>query len=116
MNIDNNFWAAIDELVTSSQIVIDRPKGTPHPRYPDFIYPVDYGYLSDTFSMDGSGIDIWIGSDESIGVDAIICVVDLVKRDSENKILINCTEEETQIIHQIHNDTEFMKGILIKRL
>ena len=45
---DEEFWKALDELVNNSEIIIDRPKGTAHPRYPDFIYQVDYGYLKDT--------------------------------------------------------------------
>ncbi len=115
MNTNNNFWTAIDELISSTQVIIDRPKGTAHPKYPDFIYHVDYGYLENTSSMDGGGIDVWKGSDNTIGVDAIICIIDLVKRDSEIKILLNCTEEEKQTVYNSHNDTEFMKGILIRR-
>jgi len=41
--------------------------------------------------------------------------VDLMKRDSEIKILIGCTEEEKAIVYRTHNETEFMKGILINR-
>ena len=59
---NNDFWRALDSLVDNSEIVIDRPKGTAHPKYPDFIYKVDYGYLKNTSSMDGAGIDVWIGS------------------------------------------------------
>lgn len=50
---NNDFWRALDSLVDNSEIVIDRPKGTAHPKYPDFIYKVDYGYLKNTSSMDG---------------------------------------------------------------
>lgn len=114
MQKNNAFWKALDELVTNSEIVIDRPKGTAHPKYPNFIYRVDYGYLKDTKSMDGSGIDVWVGSGEK-EIDAIMCIVDLMKKDSEIKILIGCTEEEKQIIYQTHNETESMKGILIRR-
>lgn len=39
--VNEEFWNALDKLVTQSEIVIDRPKGTAHPRYPDFIYEVD---------------------------------------------------------------------------
>ena len=39
---DNSFWETLDSLVNNSEIVIDRPKGTAHPKYPDFIYKVDY--------------------------------------------------------------------------
>lgn len=111
---NNDFWRALDSLVDNSEIVIDRPKGTVHPKYPDFIYKVDYGYLKNTSSMDGAGIDVWIGSGEK-KIDAIMCIVDLMKRDSEIKILIGCTEEEKQIVYQTHNETEYMKGILIRR-
>ena len=98
----------------NSEIVIDRPKGTLHPKYPDFIYQVDYGYLKGTSSMDGSGIDVWVGSGEKRIV-AIMCTVDLMKKDSEIKILIGCTEEEMMKVYQTHNETQYMKGILIRR-
>ena len=109
-----DFWNALDELVNDSEIIIDRPKGTVHPKYPNFIYKVDYGYLKETSSMDGGGIDVWVGSGEK-QIDAIICIVDLIKKDSEIKILIGCTEEEKDIVYKTHNETPFMKGILIRR-
>ena len=113
MNLD--FWNALDELVAQSEIVIDRPKGSVHPRFPDFKYHVDYGYLKNTSSMDGEGIDVWLGSEEQRNIDAIMCIVDLTKKDSEIKILIGCTEEEKQLIYQTHNETPYMKGLLIRR-
>ena len=111
---NEDFWKALDELVSTSDIVIDRPKGTAHPRYPDFIYKVDYGYLKDTSSMDGAGIDVWVGTGEK-KIDAVMCIVDLLKKDSEIKILIGCTEEEKKIVYETHNETPLMKGILIRR-
>ena len=114
MQNNNDFWKALDELVDKSEIIIDRPKGTAHPKYPNFIYRVDYGYLSNTSSIDGAGIDVWVGSGDK-KVDAIMCIVDLMKRDSEIKILIGCTEEEKAIVYETHNETKFMKGVLIRR-
>ena len=117
INVDGyneDFWRALDELVSNSEIVIDRPKGSAHPRFPDFIYRVDYGYLKNTASMDGTGIDVWVGSDDQ-KVDAVMCIVDLMKRDSEIKILIGCTEEEKLEVYNTHNETQYMKGILIRR-
>lgn len=115
MQNNNEFWKAVDKLVAESEIVIDRPKGTAHPKYPDVIYRVDYGYLKNTTSMDNAGIDVWVGSDCNQKVDAIVCTVDLLKRDSEIKILIGCTEAEKEIIFQTHNESQYMKGILIRR-
>lgn len=111
---DEPFWSALDSLVASSELVIDRPKGSAHPRYPHILYPLDYGYLQQTASMDGGGIDVWLGSDEERRIDAIICTVDLMKRDSEIKILIGCTDEEKQTVLAFHN-SDFMKGVMIWR-
>ena len=111
---NEDFWKALDELVSSSKIVIDRPRGSAHPRFPNFIYKVDYGYLKDTVSMDGAGIDVWVGSGDN-KVDAVMCIVDLMKRDSEIKILIGCTEEEKLEVYKTHNETQYMKGIMIRR-
>ena len=116
MSVNNiDFWMALDKLVENSEIVIDRPKGSSHPRFSQIIYKVDYGYLKNTSSMDGSGIDVWVGTMKDKKINAIICIVDLIKKDAEIKILIGCTEEEQEVIYRFHNESEFMKGILIKR-
>ena len=111
---NDDFWKALDELVDTSEIVIDRPKGTAHPKYSNYIYRVDYGYLKNTSSMDGAEIDVWVGSGDK-RIDAIMCTVDLMKKDSEIKLLIGCTEEEKLMIYETHNDSQFMKGVLICR-
>ena len=112
---DSAFWTLLDRLVDQSEIVIDRPKGSIHPRFPDYVYPLDYGYLKGTSSMDGDGIDVWIGSGEVRQVVGVICTVDLLKRDSEIKILLGCTGEEIRTVERDHNDSEMMKGLLIRR-
>lgn len=111
---NSGFWDALDRLAAGSEIVIDRPKGSAHPRYPDFIYPVDYGYLKGTSSMDGGGIDLWAGSGKK-EIDAVMCIVDLIKKETEIKILMGCTEEEKAMVYRAHNQTQFMKGVLIRR-
>ena len=115
MTYDQEFWNAIDTLVFSGELVIDRPKGSMHPKYPNLVYSLDYGYIKNTTSMDGGGIDVWHGSLPEKTVNAIICTVDLVKKDSEIKLLIGCTEEEMETVYTFHNRTEMMKGIMIRR-
>ena len=111
----SEFWAALDKLAETSNIVIDRPKGSAHPRFPQYIYPLDYGYLDGTSSMDGEGIDLWLGSDPAGKLTAILCTVDLIKRDSEIKLLLGCTEEEIQTVLAFHNQSEMMRGMLVRR-
>lgn len=112
--MNDEFWKALDKLVSESELVIDRPKGSSHPRYSHIIYEVDYGYLKNTSSLDGDGIDVWVGSD-SKEVVGVICTVDLIKRDSEIKILLGCSEREIEYIYNFHNDSQLMKGLLIRR-
>ena len=81
MKYDDDFWKAIDTLVSTGKIVIDRPKGSLHPRFSNIKYEVDSGYIENTTSMDGGGIDIWVGSLAEKKVNAIICTVDLMKKD-----------------------------------
>jgi inorganic pyrophosphatase len=111
----SEFWSALEKLVETSELIIDRPKGSAHPRFPHCIYPLDYGYLENTSSMDGGGIDVWQGSDPNRNLNTLICTVDLMKGDSEIKLLIGCTEAEIQTVLDFHNDSEYMKGLLVRR-
>ncbi|MBS1164541.1 MAG: hypothetical protein H6R00_566 [Proteobacteria bacterium] len=115
IDADEAFWAALERLVRESEVVIDRPRGSSHPRYPNMIYGADYGYLRDTTSMDGGGIDVWRGAGGGNRISGAIVTVDLVKRDSEIKILLDCSEEEISGIMRFHNDSEYMKGLLVRR-
>lgn len=114
--LNSDFWRALDRLIVESEIVIDRPKASRHPKYPDMVYPLDYGYLKDTSSMDGQGIDVWRGSLKNDELKAIMVIVDLWKKDSEIKLLIGVTEEEAKTIYEFHNNNgDAMQGILISR-
>lgn len=111
---NSKFWSALDRLVATSSPVIDRPRGSPHPRYPSFRYPLDYGYLPGTCSPDGEGLDIWIGSLIPARVTGIIVTVDLHKPDAEFKLLLGCTAEEAKIALGVHNRGS-QAGILVER-
>ena len=78
----------------TNAIVVDRPKGTAHPRHPKLIYPFDYGYLANTKAGDGDGINVWIGSLYNKTLTGILCTFDTLKRDAEIKLLMGCTMED----------------------
>ena len=110
-----HFWTCIDELLQTSQLVIDRPKGSSHPRYPSMVYPLDYGYLEGTSGGDAGGIDVCRGSVPEDLVDALVCTVDLVKRDTEVKLLLGCTTAEKVMVRRFFNKSEYMGAILVER-
>ena len=111
---DELFWQQLDALLATETLVIDRPKGARHPRYPEMIYPYDYGYLEGTTATDGAGIDCWIGSLPGRPLDAVICAVDLHKRDIEIKLLLGCTPAEECEILAVHN-SGMQSAVLIER-
>ena len=111
MEADKSFWQSMTQLLVTHHVTIDRPGGSCHPRYPDMIYLLDYGYLEQTASSDGGGIDVWLGSlstvmskDVSKKLTGILCTFDRLKRDAEIKLLIGCNEEDVQVIRDFHQD------------
>ncbi len=123
---NDQFWANLDELLRTSEIVIDRPQGSQHPRLPHIVYPVSYGFLRGTTGGDGAGVDIWIGESgeaamasdsgtEALEVQAVIATVDLWKRDAEVKLVVGCAAAEVEAIMGLLNERDSFQGIVIWR-
>lgn len=91
---DLDLWQHADLFVRDGAIGIDRPAGSAHPKVPEFVYPLDYGYVEGTVGGDGEGIDVWVGTAETERVTAIACTVDPYKKNAELKFLWRCTEQE----------------------
>lgn len=75
------------ELLMTHVMIIDRPRGTSHPRYIEMIYPLHYGCLENTTSSDGGGIDVWLGSlntltnkEDTKTLTGILCTFDTLTR------------------------------------
>ena len=103
MKLDTLFWQEMTQLININQIIIDRPKGNPHPRYPDMNYPCDYGYLENTTAGDGDGIDVWIGTLSGKQLTGILCTFDTLKCDAEIKLLIGCSQDDVQVIRDFNS-------------
>ena len=108
-----DYWMTLQKFVKENKICIDRPKGSCHPVYNEVIYPFNYGYLSGTTAMDGSGIDIFVGSMSGNRINGIICTADDLKKDAEIKIIYDCSDEEINTVLQFMNKGH-MRGIFVK--
>ncbi len=115
MSRDSVFWQRLDALLERHRVVIDRPKGSVHPRFTEIVYALDYGYLDGTSSSDGEGVDVWLGSDAQRRFDAVICTVDLDKGDAEMKLMVGCTDEEKRYIERFYNEWPDMGAKIIER-
>ena len=107
------FWRSMSQLLITNSISIDRPRGSVHPRYSSVIYPLDYGYIENTTSSDGGGIDVWLGSLNTVAnmdgvktLTGILCTFDRLKRDAEIKLLIGCSAEDIQVIRDFHKEMQ----------
>ena len=112
--MEDEIWSEWERIIAEHSIVIDRPKGTAHPRFPDMIYPIDYGYLEQTIGGDGAEIDIFVGSVES-GLIGLLSTHDTAKEDRETKLLWNLSDEETETVVSFLNRGA-MTASLVRRI
>lgn len=91
-----DYRKTLESLVKNAEVVIDRPKNSTHPRYPSYIYPLDYGYIVGTQAQDGGGIDVWCGSGDRKSISGVLVIFDPIKKDSEIKILLGCDNNESE--------------------
>ena len=40
--------------------IIDRPLGSRHPKFPELVYPVNYGYVTNVSAGDGEEQDVYV--------------------------------------------------------
>ena len=77
----------IGKIVT---VTIDRPKDSCHPKYPDLIYPINYGYIEGVIGGDGEEQDAYVlGVDEPVQefTGRVIAIIHRLN-DVENKLVV----------------------------
>lgn len=111
----DRYFLALDDIVRGSEVVVDRPRGSAHPRYPEAIYPLDYGYLAGTVGGDGDGIDVFVGSATGAGVVAVVLTADARKRDVEIKVLLDCAPHEVEHVRDFLWDVLGLGGYVVPR-
>lgn len=97
------YWTSLQRLVAACRLVVDRPLGSCHPRFPAFVYPLDHGWLEGSSGSDGSEVDAWAGGGDRAVVTGVAATVDLHKRDAELRLLLGCTRAEMELILATHN-------------
>jgi inorganic pyrophosphatase len=72
------------------RVTVDRPLGSRHPRYPDLLYPLNYGFLPGTVSGDGEPIDAYVvGCDEPVAEASGVVVAAVLRADdAEDKLVV----------------------------
>lgn len=93
------------------RVAIDRPVGTPHPKHPEIIYPINYGYIPGVFGGDGEELDVYIlGTNEKIKDEIFVKIVGIVyrKNDVEDK-LVASIDDVSYTAQEIENIIHFQE-------
>ncbi|RMF54284.1 MAG: hypothetical protein D6746_14540 [Bacteroidetes bacterium] len=108
-------WSAWEALIRCQGYTLDRPRRASHPRYPEIIYPIDYGYINGTLGTDGEAIDLFVGTVD-LGLVGLLLTHDYRRHDRECKLLYNCSPEEIYLVNGFINfDRTLMEGWLVLR-
>ena len=100
-------------------IEIDRPLGSRHPKYKDFIYPINYGFVPNTVSGDGEELDCYIiDLDQKVQKVSGKCI-GIINRlnDCEDKLIITVKDEEysnEEILNKVNFQEQFFISELIR--
>lgn len=101
------------------KVKIDRPIGSRHPKHPEIIYPINYGYVEGLIAPDGEEQDVYI-----LGIDYPIqeCtgkIIAIIHRfdDVEDKWVLSIDERDysiEEIASITYFQEQFYKSIIIK--
>lgn len=114
---ENNayFWQKVDTLYLSSNLHIIHKKGEVHSYFKNMIYPVNYGKLEDTAETGNTGISVYLGSGSHNVVTSLMVAADILEKSLDVKILVGCTDDETEQVLRFLNQTDYQKTVLIRR-
>ena len=70
-------------------IKIDRPIGSIHPKHPDLIYPINYGYIPNVIGGDGEELDVYLLGVEVPVKEYTVKIIAIIHRhnDVEDKLV-----------------------------
>ena len=110
--MDPNLLLA-DWLGRRVAIEIDRPLGSTHPREPDIVYALNYGFVPDTLAPDGHPLDVYV-LDAEVPLDHCeATIIAIVRRcdDVEDKLVAVMHERTTwdaaAILEAVHFQERF---------
>lgn len=105
----------VETLLLSGKLNLTKKKGEVHPKFRNLIYPTDYGHLSDTKSSSEEGVSVYAGSGDRNQITALVVAADILTKELDVKMLIGCTEEETDLVLRFLNQTDYQKTVLIRK-
>ena len=98
---------------------IDRPLGSRHPRHPEMVYPINYGYVENVYAEDGAEQDVYL-----LGIQYPVekfkgRVIAVYRRfdDIEDKWIVSSDDRDfsdEEILEQIQFQEQYFHGKLLR--
>ena len=98
---------------------VDRPIGSRHPRHPDMVYPVNYGFVEGVIAGDGEEQDVYVlGTDEPIrSFEGRVIAVYHRFDDVEDKWVVSLDDSDyadEEILRAIRFQEQYFEGELLR--
>ena len=100
------------------KVTVDRPLGSHHPKFPDTVYPLNYGYINGIIAGDGEEQDAYILGIKEPLTEFIGEVIAVIHRldDCENKWVVapeGMYFTKEQIAEAVHFQEKYFKSEII---
>ena len=101
---------AVEFIGKEVNVIVDRPIGSSHPKYPNTIYLVNYGYVPNTVSGDGEELDCYIlGEYKPLKEYKGICIAVIRRKNNDDDKLIIAPKDKTFSNSEIRLLTDFLE-------
>jgi inorganic pyrophosphatase len=96
-------------------VKIDRALGSAHPKYPNMIYPINYGFIPDTRSGDGEELDAYVlgvGQPVEQYQGRCVAIIHRLKDDDDKLIVVpeSMTVSDDEIRSATHFQEQYFKS------
>ena len=100
------------------KVTVDRPLGSHHPKFPDMVYPINYGYINGIIAGDGEEQDAYILGIKEPLTEFIGEVIAVIHRldDCEDKWVVapeGMYFTKEQIAEAVHFQEKYFKSEII---
>ncbi len=97
-------------------VTVDRPIGTHHPKHPEIVYPINYGYVEGLLGGDGEEQDVYIlGVDKPANKAECVIIATVMRTDDNEDKWVGVPSElvgselccECNIVNAVHFQEQF---------
>ena len=102
------------------EVVIDRPLGSRHPKYPDEIYEINSGFISGVIAPDGKELDAhYLGLDKPVekarGV--VIAIIHRLEDDDDKLVVVpkGMVLTDGEIEEKVYFQEKYFKHTIVRK-